>query len=75
MKTFWAPQAWIGGRWAERVLLQAGADGCWAVITPDVPAPPPIEEPKLVALEPQVVLQAMPIYLEESDVEAALASA
>lgn len=42
---------------------------------PDVPAPPPIEEPKLVALEPQVVLQAMPIYLEEADVEAALAAA
>lgn len=51
------------------------AEGSTALSVPDVPAPPPIEEPKLVALEPQVVLQAMPIYLEESDVEAALASA
>jgi formimidoylglutamate deiminase len=41
--TFWAPQAWIAGRWAERVLLQAGADGCWAEIATDMPAPPHAE--------------------------------
>ena len=41
--SFWAPQAWIGGRWAERVLLRSGADGCWAEIATDVPAPPHAE--------------------------------
>ncbi|HSW08077.1 formimidoylglutamate deiminase [Aquabacterium sp.] len=36
----WAPQAWIAGRWQQRVLLQIGADGHWAAMQPDVPAPP-----------------------------------
>ncbi len=40
---YWAPQAWIAGRWAERVLLQVGTDGCWADIATDVPAPPKAE--------------------------------
>ena len=43
MSLYWAPQAWVGGRWAARVLLRAGADGCWTEITPDVPAPPQAE--------------------------------
>ncbi len=36
----WAPQAWVDGRWQAQVLLQAGADGCWAAVQPGV-APPP----------------------------------
>ena len=35
----WAPRAWIGGRWRERVLLVVGDDGCWDAVTPDVAAP------------------------------------
>ena len=35
----WAPAAWIKGRWRERVLLQAGADGHWQSISHDTPAP------------------------------------
>jgi formimidoylglutamate deiminase len=36
----WAPWAWVGGRWREAVLLEAGTDGCWARIEPGVAAPP-----------------------------------
>jgi len=36
----WAPRAWIDGRWREAVLLAVGADGCWARIDPETPAPP-----------------------------------
>jgi formimidoylglutamate deiminase len=36
---FWAPQAWVGGRWRAQVLLTAGADGHWAEVTPDTPPP------------------------------------
>jgi len=35
----WAPSAWVEGRWRERVVLEVGADGHWASITPDQPAP------------------------------------
>jgi formimidoylglutamate deiminase len=35
----WAPRAWIGGAWAERVLLRAGADGRWQDVTAGVGAP------------------------------------
>ena len=35
----WAPQAWVGGRWRERVVLQVGADGHWASVTPDTACP------------------------------------
>ena len=35
----WAPRAWIGGRWRERVLLVVGDDGCWDEVAPDVAAP------------------------------------
>ncbi len=35
----WAPRAWLPGGWRERVLLQAGEDGQWRRITPDVAAP------------------------------------
>jgi formimidoylglutamate deiminase len=44
MSLYWAPRAWIDGRWAERVLLHAGSDGHWAEITTDVPAPPHAEQ-------------------------------
>ncbi len=37
--TFWAPQAWVGGRWRESVLLRAGTDGHWLSITPEQAAP------------------------------------
>jgi formimidoylglutamate deiminase len=35
----WAPRAWIGGHWRERVLLGVGPNGCWTRIDPDTPAP------------------------------------
>ncbi len=31
--TFWAPQAWVDGRWQNGVLLQADARGHWCAIT------------------------------------------
>jgi formimidoylglutamate deiminase len=37
--TFWAPQAWIGGRWRASVVMTCGADGRWLSITADQPAP------------------------------------
>ncbi len=37
--TFWAPQAWIAGRWCASVVMTAGADGHWVSITPGQPAP------------------------------------
>jgi formimidoylglutamate deiminase len=36
----WAPRAWVGGRWRDRVVLRIGADGCWAELVPDQLAPP-----------------------------------
>src|SRR4026209_2643250 len=33
----WAPHAWGGGRWQAAVLLDVGADGRWAAITPGTP--------------------------------------
>ena len=38
--TLWAPQAWVGGRWQQGVLLRVGADGCWAEVTLAVPVAP-----------------------------------
>ena len=35
----WAPQAWLGGRWRQAVLLRAAADGRWAEVRADTPAP------------------------------------
>ena len=35
----WAPQAWVGGLWRERVVLQVGADGHWASVTSDTACP------------------------------------
>jgi formimidoylglutamate deiminase len=35
----WAPRAWVGGRWAEAVLLEAGRDGRWATVQTGVAAP------------------------------------
>ncbi len=39
MTTLWAPRAWVGGRWRERVLLVAGNDGLWSDVAPDTPPP------------------------------------
>jgi formimidoylglutamate deiminase len=39
-KLFWAPRAWIDGRWVDAVLLRAGDDGHWAEIRPGTTAPP-----------------------------------
>ena len=36
----WAPQAWLGGRWRDGVVLQVGESGHWSAITPDQPCPP-----------------------------------
>ena len=40
---FWAPRAWVGGAWADDVLLRAGADGRWAEVQPGTPVPPAAE--------------------------------
>jgi len=40
---FWAPRAWIDGRWAESVLLRAGDDGHWAELRTGTAAPPQAE--------------------------------
>jgi formimidoylglutamate deiminase len=42
-RLFWAPRAWVGGGWAEAVLLRAGADGRWAEILTGTPPPPQAE--------------------------------
>lgn len=39
LATLWAPAAWVGGRWRQDVRLDIGADGHWAAVTPDSPAP------------------------------------
>jgi formimidoylglutamate deiminase len=36
----WAPRAWVRGRWAEAVLLEAGRDGRWARVETGVAASP-----------------------------------
>jgi formimidoylglutamate deiminase len=36
---YWAPSAWIDGRWREQVLLEVGDDGRWQRIDWGVPAP------------------------------------
>jgi formimidoylglutamate deiminase len=38
--TWWAPAAWVDGRWQADVRLSVGADGCWSAIAPGVPCPP-----------------------------------
>jgi formimidoylglutamate deiminase len=40
---YWAPRAWIDGRWADSVLLRAGDDGHWAQVQAGTPAPPQAE--------------------------------
>jgi formimidoylglutamate deiminase len=42
-RLFWAPAAWVGGRWRDDVLLEVGADGRWQRVEPNV-APPPQAE-------------------------------
>jgi formimidoylglutamate deiminase len=39
----WAPQAWVGGRWHDAVLLEADARGLWARIEPGQTPPPDAE--------------------------------
>ena len=41
---YWAPRAWIDGRWADAVLLCAGSDGHWTEVLPGC-APPPQATP------------------------------
>jgi formimidoylglutamate deiminase len=36
--TFYAPQAWVGGAWAQQVLLRVDAQGHWCEITPNAHA-------------------------------------
>ena len=38
-RRFWAPRAWLGGGWAESVLLSANEQGRWASIQPGTVAP------------------------------------
>jgi formimidoylglutamate deiminase len=37
---FWAPQAWVGGRWQADVALAVGADGHFTAVQAGVDAPP-----------------------------------
>ncbi|CAM8648567.1 SsnA Cytosine deaminase and related metal-dependent hydrolases [Comamonadaceae bacterium] len=37
---FWAPQAWVRGRWERDVCLEVDARGHWAGITPGITQPP-----------------------------------
>ena len=50
----WAPHAWLHGGWRERVLLEVGADGRWADVTPGVrrrrPTPTVLAGPALPGL-------------------------
>ncbi len=50
----WAPAAWVGGRWCQQVLLEAGPDGHWLHISPDTPAPPTAEVLPAPVLPPLV---------------------
>ena len=36
----WAARAWVGGRWADDVLLRTDMRGHWAEVRPGTPAPP-----------------------------------
>jgi formimidoylglutamate deiminase len=38
-QVWWAPQAWIGGAWHERVVLTTGAAGRWLDISANQPCP------------------------------------
>ena len=31
---WWAPQAWVDGRWQAGVVLASDAQGCWSSVTP-----------------------------------------
>lgn len=35
----WAPHAWVGGRWEESVVLEAGTDGRWIAVQAGVEQP------------------------------------
>jgi len=35
----WAPRAWVGGTWRERVLMAVDAQGHWQHVTPDQACP------------------------------------
>lgn len=37
---FWAPQAWVNGRWEHDVCLEVDARGHWAAITPGIARAP-----------------------------------
>jgi len=39
LQRFWAPRAWVGGGWAESVLLSADTQGRWVSIEPHTAAP------------------------------------
>jgi cytosine/adenosine deaminase-related metal-dependent hydrolase len=36
---YWAPGAWVDGRWQASVVLETGADGHWSRIAAGEPAP------------------------------------
>jgi len=36
----WAERAWVAGRWADRVRLEVGSDGCWSRVEAGTDAPP-----------------------------------
>ena len=42
-RRLWAPLAWLGGRWRERVLLEVGPQGCWSAVMPDHAPEPDME--------------------------------
>jgi formimidoylglutamate deiminase len=39
-RLFWAPQAWLNGRWQQSVCLEVDSRGDWSRITPDIHTAP-----------------------------------
>jgi formimidoylglutamate deiminase len=60
-KLLWAPRAWLDGAWADDVLLQIGADGCWSGITANTPLAAALsnQDPTQVTVLPGPVLPGL----------------
>lgn len=54
IRRLWAAQAWLGGRWRERVLFELDASGHWARIEADQPPPDDAEHVDAPVLPPLV---------------------
>ena len=54
MTRLWAARAWLGGRWRERVVFEADAQGHWSRIDADQPVPEGAERLDAAVLPPLV---------------------